>query len=122
MTLMRVVDLPAIEREAIDMLLDCAAQDLLRRQLGAVSQVHRTETGAGIYVIFEIDGDIERLQGRPSFHIADVFATSAKCDEIGFILFVKEGLIEYMEAYVHSDVYPAYEGCDFTLSRQSSST
>lgn len=118
---MRLHDLPMIERQAIDMLLDGEASDLLRRQLSVVSQVHRTETGAGVYVVFEFDGEIEAMHGKPSFHIADVFATSPTCDEVGFILFVKEGLIEYMEAYVHADIYPAYEGCEFALCRQPSS-
>ena len=68
---------------------------------------------------FEFEPQVERLVDHSSFHIADVFATSSSCEEIGFILFVKEGLVEYMEAYVYADVYPSYDNCNFKVSRQA---
>lgn len=113
---MRFSDLPSIERDAIRLLLE--SNDGLLRQLNCVKEVSRTESGAGIYVMFELDERAERMEGGGSFHLADVFATSPHCDEIGFILFVKDGLIEYLEGYVYSDIYPSYEGCDFFLNRQ----
>jgi len=117
---MQIRDLPGIEREAIDLLLQGeGAVRVLHRQLDAVTRVHRTESGAGLYVVFELAKQVERLEDGASFHIADVFATSQKCEEIGFILFVKDGLIEYLEGYSYSDVYPSYEGCDFSLSRHA---
>lgn len=113
---MRFADLPFIEKEAIRLLLESNGD--LCRQLEWVKEVRRTESGAGVYVMFELDACVERMEGGGSFHLADVFATSPRCDEIGFILFVKEGLIDYLEGYVYSDVYPSYEGCDFSLARQ----
>lgn len=68
---------------------------------------------------FELEPEVERIVDCSSFHIADVFATSSNCEEIGFILFVKEGLVDYMEAYVYADVYPSYDNCNFRLSRQA---
>lgn len=113
---MRIADLPSIERDAIRLLLE--SSESLRRQLDCVKEVSRTESGAGIYVMFELDERAERMENGGSFHLADVYATSTHCDEIGFILFVKDGLIEYLEGYVYSGVYPSYEGCDFYLNRQ----
>ncbi|WP_126962102.1 hypothetical protein [Xanthomonas arboricola] len=112
---MQLTDLPSIEREAIRLLLQ--GNEILCRQLDRVTGAHRTESGAGVYVVFEFDEHVERLENRESFQVADVFATSPDCDEIGFILFVKDGLIEYLESYVYTDVYPSYEECDFSLSR-----
>lgn len=91
---------------------------LLRRQLDMVKEVDRTETGAGIYIVFELKDGVGRLANNPSFHLTDVYATSAKCDEIGFILFVKDGVIEYFEGYTYGDEYPLYDGCDYVVSYQ----
>jgi len=117
---MQFNDLPVLEREAIGLLLQHGDSfQVLQRQLDSVIQVRRTETGAGVYVTFEFEPEVERLAGHPSFHIADVFATSSRCEEIGFILFVNEGLVDCMEAYVYADVYPSYDNCNFRLSRQA---
>lgn len=116
---MKFNDLPPLEREAIALLLQHGdSVGVLQRQLNSVAHIRRTETGAGVYVTFEFGPQVERLVDESSFHVADVFATSTDCEEIGFILFVKEGLIAYMEAYVYADVYPSYDKCNFRLSRQ----
>lgn len=116
---MKLEDLPLIEQSAINMLLegDDARQVALRHQLAAVRAVHRTANSAGIYAVFELDENTKRLEGRPSFHVADVFARSERCEEIGFILFIKEGVIEYLEGYTYGDTYPSYKECDYALYR-----
>jgi hypothetical protein len=111
----KLYDLPPIEREAIDILLEGNA--VLQSQLRLVRSVARSATGAGVYVVFELDNFADPLEEKTSFHIADVFATSSVCEEIGFILFVKNGLIEYLEGYTHSGAYPSYENCEYSLSR-----
>jgi hypothetical protein len=114
---MQLTALPKIEREAIDLLLRDETFAALRRQLAAVAQVKRRESGAGVFVEFEFGTDVERLADMGSLDIDGVFATGTECEEIGFILFVKDGLIDYLEAYVFGNAYPSYEACDYVLSR-----
>lgn len=121
---MKLSDLPSLEREAIDLLLEGedATMQALRGQLASVVGVERTETGAGVYVIFTLVADVERAPNAMTFHIADVVGVSSTCnDEVEFILFVKEGLIEYLEAYTYSDSYPSYLESKFELTRAAAS-
>lgn len=116
---MSIDDLPDVEKGALHLLLsgdDLSCQSL-RNQLNYVAKIERTETGAGVYVVFELGDGVQPLETKDSFQISDVFAVSQKCGEIGFLLFVKEGLIDCLEAYVHADSYPSYLDCDFNLER-----
>lgn len=116
---MSIDALPDVEREALHLLLsgDDLSSQTLRAQLSYVAKIERTETGAGVYVVFELGDDAPPLENRANLQIADVFAVSKRCDEIGFLLFVKEGLIDCLEAYVHADSYPSYTDCDFKLEK-----
>jgi len=117
---MQLKDLPKIEQQAIDLLLQGAKFDVLRRQLNSIIKVDRSESGSGMYVEFEFAENVELLGSKASFDIDGVFATGTNCEEIGFILFVKNGLIDYLEGYVYGEgAYPSYEGCDYVLSHQS---
>src|SRR5690606_6344932 len=77
---MELKDLPLIEQGAIKMLLEGSgvAQATLCHQLEAVKAVQRSESSAGVYAIFELDEGVSELEGKPSFHLADVFAKSGK--------------------------------------------
>ncbi|UNK42122.1 hypothetical protein MNO14_14415 [Luteimonas sp. S4-F44] len=118
---MRIEDIPMIEQEAIRMLLEGSGdlQCALRRQFESILAVQRTQSPAGVYVVFELNGCVEGLEGKPSFHLGDVFARSKNCEEIGFIIFIREGVLEYLEGYCYGDVYPHYSGCDYSIYRQS---
>lgn len=116
---MSIDSLPKIEREALQLLLsgDDVFCQPLRSQLSCVAKLERTETGAGIYIDFELGADAQPLEDLRSFRISDVFAISEKCGEIGFLLFVKDGLIDFLEAYAYTDSYPSYSDCDFKLEK-----
>jgi len=118
---MNVNDLPLIEKAALNMLLEGGgnAQVTLRRQLEAVKSVRRTCGGAGVYVEFVLNDDVGVLEGEPSFHLTDVFAKNEICDEVGFILFIKNGVIDFLEGYSFGDVYPSYDGCEYLIHRRS---
>lgn len=112
--------LPPIEKEALILLLsgsDVVCCDL-RSQLEHVVKIERAETGAGVYVIFTFDGNAKPLQDDKAFQLSGVFASSERCGEIGFILYIKKGLIDCLEAYSYGDTYPDYTDCDFTLKRE----
>jgi len=116
---MSIDTLPDVEREALDLLLsgDDISCQALRAQLRHVAKLERTETGAGVYVDFEFGHGVEPLVDRNNFQISGVYAVSEKCGEIGFLLFVKGGLIDFLEAYVYTDSYPSYVDCDFQLEK-----
>ncbi|MCX7514079.1 hypothetical protein [Frateuria sp. STR12] len=109
--------LPSIERDALILLLsgtDATCREL-HSQLAHVVKVERNETGAGVYAVFRLDGDVKSLKDGGTFQLSGVFAVSEKCGEIGFLLYVKDGLIDCLEAYVYEDTYPRYSDCDFKL-------
>lgn len=116
---MSIDSLPDVEREALYLLLsgDDISCQALRAQLHHVEKLERAETGAGIYVDFEFGHGVEPLANRKTFQISGVYAVSEKCGEIGFLLFVKDGLIDFLEAYVYTDLYPSYADCDFRLEK-----
>lgn len=110
---------PDIEQRALRLLLSGGGItcETLRAQLNHVAKIERAETGAGVYLNFGFRDDVQPLENRDSFQISGVFAVSEKCGEIGFLLFVKEGLIDFLEAYVYTDSYPSYVDCDFKLGK-----
>ena len=116
---MSIDTLPDLERKALHLLLsgnDVSCQNL-RAQLQYVARTERTETGAGVYVDFKFSDSVQPLEDRSSFQVSGVFAVSQGCGEIGFLLFVKKGLIDFLEAYVYTDSYPSYADCDFRLEK-----
>ncbi|MCI0184656.1 hypothetical protein [Sulfoacidibacillus ferrooxidans] len=72
----------------------------LRKQFGASAVRSRDLTGAGFYTHFELNDESLRLVGRPSFHFGDVIANKGDGDDLlGFVLFVKDGFLDYLEGY-----------------------
>lgn len=114
---MSIDTLPSIERDALNLLLsggDTTYREL-RSQLMHVAKVERTETGAGVYAVFSLDDEAKPVQDEGTFQLSGVFAVSEKCGEIGFLLYVKDGLIDCLEAYGYEEVYPLYSDCNFKL-------
>lgn len=114
---MNIDALPSVERDALALLLSgnnptCRG---LHSQLAHVAQVDRTETGAGVYVVFNLDSEVKPLQDRKTLQISGVFGASNKCGEIGFLLYIERGLIDCLEVYTYDDVFPTYSDCDFLL-------
>ncbi|GEM_PF-1108651 len=101
-----VQELSTLERAAMDMLLagDRPVLQLLRHQYARCGVARREETGVGVFVRFLLPGDIQPLPGNPSFVIDDV---SADVDGlqfgVGFVLFVRDGFLNCLEAYLWGD-------------------
>jgi hypothetical protein len=113
-----------VERDALAMLLegDAARQRALRKQWSMVESVVRTPDPVGVYIDFNLPGDVDPIPGNPDFELSDVWADSAGADTIGFILFVRDGRLAVLEGYVSGDCYPHDEGRPFVLRRQASRT
>lgn len=118
---MSIDTLPCVERNALVLLLsgsDATSLEL-RAQVKHVAEIERSETGSGVYAVFSLDHEVKPLQSGGTFQLSGVFALSDKCGEIGFLLYVKGGLIDCLEGYAYEDAYPNYTDCDFKLERKS---
>ncbi len=98
--------LSALERSAMDMLLagNHPVLELLRQQYAACSVVRREETGVGVFVNFLVPRDIERVPTNKSLAISDVSADIEGLQfGVGFVLFVRGGFIDCLEAHLWGD-------------------
>lgn len=111
--------LPVIEGEALNMLLSGSnsLHEDLRSQLSHIVGVDRTETGAGVYVTFRLDSRARPSKVIDSCVLSGVFGVSNECSEIGFLLYVNAGLIDFLEAYSSDDTYPSYDDCSFIIEK-----
>ena len=67
-----------------------------------VATIHsRDFTGAGFFTHFRLAGKSLRLDRRNSFHFGDVIGQKdgSTDDAVGFVLFVKDGILDYLEGY-----------------------
>jgi hypothetical protein len=101
-----MVDLNHLEGTILQFLLagDDDTLRMLRSQLDAATFLSRKFTGVGFFTDFEIPTSIERVGKRQNFEIADVFARiSGLVNDAGFILFIREGVISFLEGFTFGD-------------------
>ncbi len=64
-------------------------------------------TGSGFVVNYKLDRDAIPLEGETSFRLGDVNGNAAGVpDGLGFVLFVRNGLISSLEGYVYAGGWP----------------
>jgi hypothetical protein len=103
------IELTPLEREVMEMLLrgDDAVLRVLRDQLKASRVTGREFTGTGFYTTFAVPDCVARVQGNKSFNFGDV---TAEIDGLqsgaGFVLFVKNGVIDFLEGYSYDEQWP----------------
>jgi len=110
--------IPDIEERALYKLIDRLGSngDVFNKQLGMVRRISRECTGVGVYVNFELEDGAPVSREVVDAEVEGVFARSERCsEEIGFILFIRSGLVRSLEAYTYSDTYPSYVECDYSL-------
>lgn len=80
---------------------------VLRQQLENCPVFERELTGAGFFLRFRFDNDVQRVTPG-DFHFGDV---SAEIEGLrygaGFVLFVKQGLLDSLEGYSYEEPWPA---------------
>jgi hypothetical protein len=102
----------ALEKDAMDMLLagNHPLLELLRKQYAACNVVDRDETGVGVFVTFSVPDNVARLPNNRSFELSDVNGEVEGLDPVGFILFVRDGAIDYLEGFSYGDRWPERNG------------
>ena len=95
---------------------DLPALEILRAQAENAVVVKREWTGVGSFTDFAVPNTALALPQKESTHIGDV---SADIEELkpgaGFVLFVREGLIQMLEGYSYDEPWLA-EPTTFRLS------
>jgi hypothetical protein len=81
----------------------------LRKQSEAAVVVQREMTGVGFYTTFSIPDSIDRLPDNRSFQFGDVVADMPGLEHgAGFLLFVKDGALDFLEAYTYDEPWPEH--------------
>lgn len=89
---------------------------VLRKQLEVCKVACREFTGAGFYTTFVVPDHVPRVEGNDSFNFGDVTAQlDGAAFGAGFVLFVKDGLIDFLEGYTYDGPWPE-ESNHFTLA------
>ncbi|WP_027407960.1 hypothetical protein [Anoxybacteroides tepidamans] len=61
-------------------------------------------TGVGFYISYLIPEHAPRIQGKKSFYIGDLSGEIEGInDGVGFVLFVKDGIIDLLEGHTYGD-------------------
>jgi hypothetical protein len=98
-----------LEQEAMCLLLDGDDDTLalLREQMKHVVTIRREYTGCGSYAHFTLDSNYPRLPGNASFSFGDVVCEVDGVDGGGgFLLFVKDGALDFLETYSFDSFWP----------------
>ncbi len=98
-----------IERAVLDMLLagDHPALATLRQQLATSDIRSRDYTGVGFFTEFSVPQTAPLLEGPQNFRLSDVSATLSGVEHgAGFILFVQEGRIDFLECFTYDGQWP----------------
>lgn len=111
--------LTQLERRVMEMLLagDHPVLETLRRQFESAKVAKREYTGHGFFTHFEVPADVPRLPNNRSFELDDLYGASRDSQwpwpEFGFILFVRNGAIDFLEGYTYYDTFPEPGSVDY---------
>jgi hypothetical protein len=78
--------------------------ETLRRQYDCATVKDVELTGVGFYISYLIPEHAPRIQGKKSFYIGDLYGEiEGVNDGVGFVLFVKDGIIDLLEGHTYGD-------------------
>jgi hypothetical protein len=104
------LEFSSLENQVLELLLagEEAVLTVLREQIASAKIQAREFTGVGFYLDFEIPATAKRLQDvlavKHSFCFGDVgayFDQGAQRQEVGFLLWIKDGYVDFLEAYTY---------------------
>ena len=91
----------------------------LRKQFETSAVAQREMTGVGFFTEIKVLDSPSYLLDSENFEIGDVSGKTAEVTNgVGFVLFVRDGVLSMLEGYTHGDdLWPA-EGTAISLSNQ----
>ncbi|TET06849.1 hypothetical protein E3J79_00620 [Candidatus Dependentiae bacterium] len=75
---------------------------ILRKQYEKAQIKNRKFTGVGFFTDFIVPKDVPRLPNLKSFHLGNV-AGKINGTDIGLVLFIKDGVLNFLEGYTFGD-------------------
>lgn len=103
--------LTPLEAAALEHMLrgEGAVLDLARRQVQAarIAEVHYS--GSGFFITFAVDRDRVPASVPENFEIGDLHlapADGSNAPAMGFILFIRGGVVDFLEGFTYGDPYP----------------
>lgn len=106
-------ELILFEQQCMRMLLggDDPVLTLLRAQYKQVVEKKVTMTGVGFYVDYCFNSPVQRIDEvfhiKRDFEIGDISAYVPGLESgLGFILFIREGILSMLEAYTYDETFP----------------
>lgn len=109
--------LTALERGVFELLLegDHPNLDILRKQLEDCVVIEREMTGVGFFTTVKIaDGHPPVRPDLEIIHLDGVYVrTPQLADGAGFVLFIREGYLDFLEGYTYGEPWPGK--MEFTL-------
>ena len=111
--------------DILELLLDGPTVELsmLRKQIPFINEEEREYTGFGVFVGFTYDSEKikDYLIENSSIHVYDgVYINSEELNEDGAegILHLKDGLINYLEIWCFSGIYPEKDLSTYILTQE----
>jgi hypothetical protein len=93
-----------MEKEVMMKLLDGDRLMILRNQYIRALTKKREFSGTGFFTSFEVPKDVKKLKTPKLVQLGDVVAQIMGVkDGVGFVLFIKNGTIDFLEGYVYGD-------------------
>ena len=102
----RRIKFEVFEKEVIEKLLagDYDPFKILNKQYERARIKSREFSGTGFFTYFIIPDDVPKLNDSKNFHFGDVIGEiDGVKNGVGFLLFVKEGVIDFLEGYTYGD-------------------
>lgn len=102
----KMTEFEVFEKEVVEKLLagDYDKLKILRKQYEKAKIKSREFSGTGFFTSFVIPDYAPRLNHSKSFHLGDVIGEiDGVKNGVGFLLFVKEGAINFLEGYTYGD-------------------
>jgi hypothetical protein len=81
--------------------------EILRTQYSTAEVKSREFTGTGFYTNFQLDKNLPKVTGKQNFHFGDLKVDIRGIRSgLGFVLFIADGYICYLEGYTYDDPWP----------------
>jgi hypothetical protein len=104
-----MVTFEEFEKQIMEKLLSGNDPNLekLRTQYSTAEVKSRKFTGTGFYTNFQPDMTLPKVVGKQKFHFGDLKVDLKGVKSgVGFVLFIADGYINYLEGYTYDDPWP----------------